>query len=68
MSRVGAGVGVALRTNESIDLGLSKCFYLVLRAATLSIGTNVGLHLEQMADGEARSRILHGPTKNFGYL
>ena len=21
-----------------------------------------------MADGEARSRILHGPTKNFGYL
>ena len=32
-----------LRLPESIDLGLTKDFYLVLTAATLSIGINIDL-------------------------
>ena len=33
----------ALRIYQSIDSGISKYFYLVLRASTLSIGTNIDL-------------------------
>ena len=34
---------LVLRIPESIDLGLTKDFYLVLTAATLSIGINIDL-------------------------